>query len=75
MLTLAAVEMVPEALLAKVPELHVTLNPDSPLIAALTVTLLPVEVRLKELEELVEATAFETVMDPGVWSVAFAEPI
>jgi hypothetical protein len=68
-------EIVPEELLAKVPESQVTVRPESPLIAAFTVTLLPVELRFNELEALGEATAFETVMDPAVWSVAFAEPI
>jgi hypothetical protein len=68
-------EIVPEELLAKVPELQVTVRPEVPLIAPLRVTLLPVELRLNELEALGEATAFETVMDPAVWSVAFAELI
>jgi hypothetical protein len=68
-------EIVPEELLAKVPELQVTVRPEIPLIAPLRVTFLPVELRLNELEALGEATAFETVMDPAVWSVAFAEPI
>jgi hypothetical protein len=68
-------EIVPEELLAKVPELQVTVRPEIPLIAPLRVTLLTVELRLNELEALGEATAFETVMDPAVWSVAFAELI
>ena len=66
-------EIVPEP--SKVPESQVTVRLESPLIAAFTVTLLPVELRFNELEALGEATAFETVMDPAVWSVAFAEPI
>jgi hypothetical protein len=68
-------EIVPEESPAKVPESQVTVRPESPLIAAFKVTLLPVELRFNELEALGEATAFETVMDPAVWSVAFAELI
>jgi len=68
-------EIVPEELLAKVPESQVTVRPESPLIAAFTVTLLPVELRFNELEALGEATAFETVMEPAVCKVALAEPI
>jgi hypothetical protein len=68
-------EIVPEELLAKVPELQVTVRPESPLIAPLRVTLLPVELRLNELEALGEATAFETVMEPAVCKVALAELI
>ena len=74
-LTLLPAEMVPEELFAKVPELQVTLIPDIPLIAAFTVTLPPVEVRLNELAALGEATAFETVIAPDVCSVALAELI
>jgi hypothetical protein len=70
-LTLADVEMVPDALFAKVPELQVTVRLERPLTAALTVTLPPVEVRLNELDELVEATAFETVMPPLLSMTAF----
>jgi hypothetical protein len=57
--------IVPAELLVKVPELHLTVIPDTPLIAAFTVTLLPVEVKVKELEEFGDATEFETVMVPA----------
>jgi hypothetical protein len=75
MFTSAAAETVPETLLEKAPESHLTVIPDTPLIVAFTVTVLPVEVRLKELELLVEATAFETVIEPAVCNVALAELI
>jgi hypothetical protein len=74
-LTLLPAEMVPEELFAKVPELQVTLIPDIPLIAAFTVTLPLVEVKVNELEEFGEVTELETVIAPELCSVALAEPI
>jgi hypothetical protein len=67
--------MVPDALLAKAPELQVAVKPDMPLIAAFTVTFSPVEIKFNELAALGEATAFETVMEPAVCKVALAELI
>jgi hypothetical protein len=64
MSTSVPAEMVPETLLAKAPESHLTVIPEIPLIAAFTVTLPPVEVRLNELDELVEATALDMVIPP-----------
>jgi hypothetical protein len=58
------VVMAPLALLLKDPELQVTVIPDRPLIAPLTNTFPPVEVRVNELDELVEATALDTVIPP-----------
>jgi hypothetical protein len=74
-LTFAPAEMVPDALFAKVPELQVAVIPEIPLIAAFTVTLLPVEVKVKELAEFGDATEFETVIAPELCRVALAEPI
>jgi hypothetical protein len=73
--TALAAVIEPDELLVNDPELQVAVSPDKPLIAAFTVTVLPVEVRLKELELLVEATAFETVIEPAVCNVALAELI
>jgi hypothetical protein len=58
------VVIAPLALLLKDPELQVTVIPDRPLIAPLTNTFPPVEVRVNELDELVEATALDTVIPP-----------
>jgi hypothetical protein len=65
MFTSAAAEMVPETLLEKAPESHLTVIPDIPLIAAFTVTLLPVDARVNEFDELGDVTEFETVMVPA----------
>ena len=65
MRTSSLVVIVPAELLVKLPELHLTVIPDTPLIAALTVTLLPVEVKVKELDEFGDAKEFETVMVPA----------
>jgi hypothetical protein len=64
MSTSSFVVIVPAELLVKLPELHLTVIPEIPLIAAFTVTLPPVEVRLNELDELVEATALDMVIPP-----------
>jgi hypothetical protein len=69
------VVIAPLALLLKDPELQVTVIPDRPLIAPLTNTLLPVDVRVNELAALGEATAFETVIAPAVCKAALAELI
>jgi len=61
----AAAEMVPAELLVKVPELQVTVTPETPLIAAFTVTLPPVEASVNEFDELGDVTEFETVMVPA----------
>jgi hypothetical protein len=58
------VVIVPAELLVKVPELHLTVIPDIPLIAAFTVTLPPVEFKVSELDEFVETTALDTVIPP-----------
>jgi hypothetical protein len=74
-LRLEPVEMVPDTLFVKVPELQVTVIPDNPPTAAFTVTLPPVEVKVNELEEFGEVTGFETVIVPELCKMALAEPI
>jgi hypothetical protein len=64
-LTMPPAEMVPAELFAKVPELQVTVIADSPLIAAFTVTLPPVDNSVNEFDELGDVTEFETVTVPA----------
>ena len=64
MFTLPPALIVPEELLVKVPELHVACKLEIPLSAALIAMLFPEEVSVNELEELVDATALDTVIAP-----------
>jgi hypothetical protein len=65
MSTSAPAEIVPETLLAKAPESHLTVIPDTPLIAAFTVTFPPVDASVNEFDELGDIKEFETVTVPA----------
>jgi hypothetical protein len=65
MSTSSLVVIVPAELLVKLPELHLTVIPDIPLIAAFTVTFPPVDASVNDFDELGDVTEFETVTVPA----------